>query len=79
MELIVEEYSSPAQMRLTPRQRKVMSAGDVLVRIGYAETELRARIKAAGGRWLMEEKMWRLPYANAVRLGVIVRIVRRAE
>ncbi|MGH8454211.1 MAG: hypothetical protein ACRES4_04545 [Nevskiales bacterium] len=47
----------------------------VLVRIGYAETNLRQQAKAAGGIWKPESKLWRLPLSIAYALGLESRIV----
>jgi hypothetical protein len=49
----------------------------VEIRIDWSETELRAEVKAAGGRWNPERKVWRLAYGNVVALGLEKRIVER--
>ena len=41
--------------------------GDIVpVIVAYAEKQLREKLKAAGGRWDPEEKLWRVPY-GAIR------------
>ncbi len=48
----------------------------VLVRIGYGETELRQRVKDAGGQWDPARKLWRLPAPAVRRLKLTRRIVK---
>jgi hypothetical protein len=60
VELIVEERPLPAPTG---------------VRIGYGETELRARVKAAGGTWDAAAKLWRLPKATIRKLKLADRVV----
>jgi hypothetical protein len=60
VELIVDERPLP-----TP-------AG---VRIAYGETELRHQVKAAGGIWDAERKLWRLPKTAIRKLKLEKRIV----
>jgi len=47
----------------------------VFVQIGFAEADLRVAIKAAGGRWHQERKLWQLRIATAYELGLDNRIV----
>jgi hypothetical protein len=47
----------------------------VLVRIGYAETSLREQVKAAGGIWKPDRKLWRVPLSAVYGLGLEGRIV----
>lgn len=47
----------------------------VAVRIGYKETDVRSRIKSAGGKWRQQERVWILPYRKVVELGLEKRIV----
>lgn len=44
------------------------------VRIAYGETELRRKVKAAGGVWDAECKLWRLPKSTIRRLNLTQRI-----
>jgi hypothetical protein len=50
----------------------------VEVRVDYYEAELRAMVKTNGGKWLPENKRWRLPYHVAVKLGMKDRISGKA-
>lgn len=62
VELIVDERPT------TPRL--------ALVRIAYQETELRRRVKEAGGEWDARLQLWRLPKAAIRKLGLTDRIVK---
>ena len=50
---------------------------DTLVdlRIGFAEVDLRERVKQAGGKWNPHRKVWELRYAQVVALELETRIV----
>ena len=45
------------------------------VRVQWGEAGLAARIKAAGGSWDREAKIWRMSYGKAVELAVTDRLV----
>ncbi|HEX5802247.1 MAG TPA: hypothetical protein VFY24_04440 [Azospira sp.] len=62
IEIAVEERPAPANR-------------DVWVRVGYEETELRLKIKKAGGTWDKDHKLWRLPAKSAKALQLQNRIV----
>jgi hypothetical protein len=47
----------------------------VQVAVAYQETELRNRVKAAGGTWNPDKRTWELPDHVAKRLGLKQRIV----
>ncbi len=71
VELIVE--STP----WNPRQRNGRREPDdmVAVRIAYSETELRERIKAAGGIWRHRQKLWEVDWKTVRELGLQSRVV----
>ena len=46
----------------------------VLVRVGWDELDLRDRVKAAGGRWDRERRLWLLPASQVRLLGLQRRI-----
>jgi hypothetical protein len=50
---------------------------DTLVdlRIGFAEVDIRERVKQAGGKWNPHRKVWELRYAQVVALQLETRIV----
>jgi hypothetical protein len=45
------------------------------VRIGFAEVDLRERVKQAGGKWNRSRKVWELRYDQVVALTLEARIV----
>jgi hypothetical protein len=49
-----------------PATKQQADPAEHMVRIGFDETELRQKVKAAGGRWEPRYKLWRVP-AAAVR------------
>lgn len=57
VEIIVEE--KPAKPTLPYRNHDIVS---IVVR--YTEKALRERLKAAGGRWSPEEKLWRVLFGS---------------
>jgi hypothetical protein len=42
-------------------QKRQPAKAEQLVRINFGESELREKVKAAGGRWDPKLKLWRLP------------------
>ena len=46
------------------------------VLVAREETELRAQVKAEGGRWNPERQVWELRYDRAKRLGLEGRLIR---
>jgi hypothetical protein len=51
------------------------AAATYLVRIGWNEPELREKVKAAGGRWNSERKLWLLSAESVRQLSLQDRIV----
>lgn len=45
------------------------------VRVAYTETEIREKVKTAGGIWRPRQKLWELRYADIVALGLESRVV----
>ena len=58
--------------RQEPEQSPTRRLG---VRIEYWETELRERVKNAGGIWRSRQKLWELTYRDVVALGLESRVV----
>jgi hypothetical protein len=50
---------------------------EVGVKVFYRENGLRERIKAAGGRWSKDDKVWMMSYETAVSLDLEHRIAKR--
>ena len=69
IEIIIDNKPWQANDKEMP-QNKIMD-----IRIGYNEVELRSRIKACGGKWVPERKVWQLPYKNVKELDLLERIV----
>ena len=77
VELIVEE--APWHP-VTPSGTCLPSADPpqrVAVRIGYSEQALREHVKAAGGRWDADKRLWQLSLGRVRALGLVDRIVVR--
>jgi len=53
------------------------AARRVSLRVDWRETELRQRVKAAGGRWDPAARVWVLRRDHAERLGLLDRLVER--
>jgi hypothetical protein len=75
VELIEEEIdckpnAAPAQIQepMLPQQR-------LGVRIEYWESDVREKVKAAGGIWRPRQKLWELRYEDVVALGLESRVV----
>jgi hypothetical protein len=49
------------------------------VMINFEEVELRQQVKAAGARWLPEQKVWEMDYADAKRMKLLKRIVKKVS
>lgn len=64
VELLVEE-----------RQPAAPEPATALVRLNWNETELRRAIKAHGGVWLQERKLWRLPREAVSKLKIQSRVL----
>lgn len=70
VELIVDEREIP-EWRIRTRSRNDSLVG---VHVGYPETELRERVKAAGAQWDGDARLWRMPRSVAQALGLVARI-----
>jgi hypothetical protein len=69
IELIVEEWPWATQ---PPRDR---AERVVLVKVAFAERELRQQVKEAGGVWSPDQQAWALRYDQVLTLGLQARIV----
>lgn len=68
VEIIVEETD------WTPDPKKRAWNVVVGVRIEVAERELQRTVKAVGGKWNAEKKVWELQYRQVVKLGLQDRV-----
>ncbi len=70
VEIIVEKNPWDGNGRRIPGN-KIMR-----LRVAYNETKMRSLVKAAGGRWNREDKVWELPHKDVLALGLEDRIVK---
>jgi hypothetical protein len=68
VEILVEERAATAP---APAARPTHQ----LIRIGYGESELRETIKARGGIWVRDKKLWKVPTDVIRRLKLGKRVV----
>ncbi|MCP3998850.1 MAG: hypothetical protein GY722_27830 [bacterium] len=61
-----------------PAARHATGESPVAVRVDWQETELRRKVKAAGGKWDPERRVWRLGRERVEDLGLERRIVEGA-
>ena len=45
------------------------------IRVAFGEVQIGRLVRAAGGRWYREKKLWQLPYREVMALGLENRIV----
>jgi len=69
VELIIEESSWEVDTKRIPPNKITH------IRVNYGEVELGKRIKAAGGKWNKEKRLWELPYKHVMELGLKDRMV----
>jgi len=69
VELIVAEWAWEPPVPQIPADQIVA------LRIGFAEVDLRERVKQAGGKWNPRQKVWELCYGQVVALHLEARIV----
>ena len=74
---LIEETTEPTSPAITQSQQptSVPPASPLGIRVEYSETDLRERVKAAGGIWRPRQKLWELRYEDIVALGLESRIV----
>jgi hypothetical protein len=70
VEIVVDEKQLPG----FPAPNGTADDTPIALTIAYGETDLRQRIKQAGGKWDQERKVWLLPYGIARKLGLHGRI-----
>lgn len=71
VELIVESVPWTTRARSARRRDDDV----VYVRIGYEETDLRARAKRLGAIWRQAQRLWEITYRDSKNLGIEGRIV----
>jgi len=73
VELVVEEEPWDIDHNRIPANKLIWLS------VKYGEVHVGKLIRAAGGRWDSNKKLWELPYKDAVALGLENRIVTRKE
>jgi hypothetical protein len=69
-EIVVDESEWDPLSSATARQERVP------LRIAVQETGLRQKVKAAGGRWDPEKKVWTLTMEHVIQLGLAGRVAK---
>ena len=75
VELIEEESDWTAKPSTRTQGYARPSKQPLAVRVEYWETELREKVKAAGGIWRPRHKLWEVTYEDVVALGLESRVV----
>lgn len=58
-------------------ENKLKKGRQVEIKVDYPETEIRSKVKEAGGRWDPEKKVWKLNYEKVKILGLTDRILKQ--
>jgi hypothetical protein len=73
VEIVVEEKEwSPVEKPQKPTWDSTDRLG---IRVGIEEKEMQEKVKQSGGIWRPRQKLWELPYAEILALGLEGRIV----
>ena len=64
-----------AEREWDPPAPRLTAATLVGVRVGFAEADMRERVKQAGGKWNRRRKVWDMRYDQVVALKLEARIV----
>ncbi|MCW9015208.1 MAG: hypothetical protein OQL06_15685 [Gammaproteobacteria bacterium] len=75
VELIVDSKEWMKTQFTNPQACQSYYATDVRVKIDYHETELRQKVKAAGGIWLPKDRLWQLNKNLVKKLDIEHRVV----
>ena len=57
--------------------KKINKNTIVKVKVDWGETEIARRLKALGGKWNKEGKVWEIPFGKVKELGIESRMVRK--
>jgi hypothetical protein len=77
VELIIETKPAPTQDLNLIADRLKQNRQQVALRIHHEERDLQRLVKAAGGKWDVDHKIWRISYGEAIRLGLKERIIEK--
>ena len=75
VELIEEESDWASERPVSRQEHPHPSSQRLAVPAEYGETELREKVKAAGGLWRPRHKLWEMRYEDVTALGLESRVV----
>ena len=73
IELVVENV--PWEPKGKPPTPEIPTERIVEIRIAYGEADLGRKVRASGGQWNKQKKVWELPYREVLRLKLADRII----
>ena len=76
VELIEEESEWMSESSVTASHEHSAASQRLPIRVEYWETDLREKVKSAGGIWRPRHKLWEMRYEDIVALGLENRVVR---
>lgn len=62
-----------------PDPTKIPAHKRLSVRVELGEKSLGKRVRAAGGRWNRQKKVWEVPYKTVVELDLLDRVVEESD
>lgn len=75
VELIEEESSWGMQGEVKAQALPPAEPQRLGIKVEYWETDLRGKVKAAGGIWRPRQKLWEMRYEDVVALGLENRVI----
>jgi len=75
VELIEEESALRQETKPDEVQQAIPGSRRLGLRVEYWETDVREKVKAAGGVWRPRQKLWEMRYEDVVALGLESRVV----
>jgi hypothetical protein len=75
VELIEEEIVVRNEKKPDQVQQPILGSPRLGLRVEYWETDVREKIKTAGGIWRPRQKLWEMRYEDVVALGLESRVV----
>jgi len=75
VELIEEESDWAIKPSLPTKEHSHPTSQRIAVQVDYWDTELREKVKAAGGIWRPRQKLWEMRYEDVVALGLESRVI----
>ena len=75
VELIEEEIEKRKTPNVVKKQASLPQQQWLGIKVEFGETEVRDKVKAAGGIWRPRHKVWEMRYEDVVALGLESRVV----